>query len=226
MKKLPRLSLSEAAYTAVKEELLSAKYAPGDRVAVERLCQELAVSRTPVWDALNRLETEGVVEIVPRKGVYLVTFSPEKAREIYVVRAALEGMATRLAAEQLTDRQLGQLQTALDQQAACLDSKDVHGYAGATIKFHDIIVEAAGNRMLQRLLDSVYSQMEVLRLRTLYLPTRLRASYSEHQSIFAALKRRDPIGSEREARRHIETTTADALAIAAAARPKAKMKAG
>jgi DNA-binding GntR family transcriptional regulator len=79
--------------------------------------------------------------------------------------------------------------------------------------------------MLQRLLDSVYSQMEVLRLRTLYLPTRLRASYDEHRSIFEALKRRDPIGSEQEARRHIETTTTDALAIAAAARPKPKKQA-
>jgi DNA-binding GntR family transcriptional regulator len=197
--------------------LLSSKYSPGGRVAIEELCQELGVSRTPVFDALNRLQAEGVVEIIPRKGVYLVTFSEEKVQELYAVRETLEGMATKLAAKNLTEKQLEQLRKALDKQSSCLAKGDSEGYATATIKFHNTIAEAAGNKTLERFLSSVYSQMEALRLRILYLPTRLPQSFAEHQRIFQALLKRDPELCEREARAHIAATTKYALEILARA---------
>ncbi|MGH2507276.1 MAG: GntR family transcriptional regulator [Ktedonobacteraceae bacterium] len=213
MRKIQRVNVSEAAYSSVKQVLLSSKYAPGDRVDIEQLCQELDVSRTPVFDALNRLETEGLVDIVPRRGVYLVTLSEEKAQELYQVREVLEGMATKLAARNLKEKQIDQLKKALEKQGACLSKSDTDGYASATIKFHNIIVEAAGNKTLERMLNAVYSQMEALRLRTLYLPKRLRQSYTEHQRIFQALLKRDPEQCERVAREHIVATTNYALEI-------------
>lgn len=216
MKKIPRINVSEAAYISVKEVLLGSRYAPGERVDIDALCRELEVSRTPVFDALNRLEAEGVVEIVPRRGVYLVSFSAEKARELYGVREVLEAMATKLAAQNITERHVGQLKKALQKQAACLKTDDTGGYATATISFHDTILDAANNKTLVRLLAAVYTQMEALRLRTLYLPKRLRQSYAEHRRIFEALVKRDPASSERAAREHVETTTRDALAILAA----------
>lgn len=215
MRKLRRSNLSEEAYVAVKAALLSARYSPGERVGVEELSRQLGVSRTPVWDALNRLEAQGMVEIIPRKGVYLLTFSPDKARELYVIREALESMATRLAAELLNERQIDALKKSLETQEACLDSENVDGYAMATITFHNCIVEATGNRTLERMLMSVYAQVQALRLRTLYLPLRLRASFAEHRGIFDALVRRDPSAAEEAARRHMRRTTADALNILA-----------
>src|SRR5882762_1362862 len=116
MQKIARINVSEAAYSAVKKILLSSKYSPGGRVDIEELCRDLGVSRTPVFDALNRLQAEGLVEIVPRKGVYLVTLSEEKASELYAIRETLEAMATKLAAKNVTDRQLDQLRKALDKQ--------------------------------------------------------------------------------------------------------------
>jgi DNA-binding GntR family transcriptional regulator len=213
MQKIPRVSVSVAAYSAVKQVLLSNKYAPGGRVDIEELCQNLGVSRTPVFDALNRLEAEGLVEIVPRKGVYLVTLSEEKAHELYVVRESLEALATRLAASSLTDKQLEQLKRVLEKQALCLENGDPQGYANATIKFHNLIVEAAGNKTLERILNAVYSQMEALRLRTLYLPTRLRQSFAEHKKIFESLSKRDPERCERVAREHLAATREYALEL-------------
>jgi DNA-binding GntR family transcriptional regulator len=213
MQKIPRVSVSVAAYSAVKQVLLSNKYTPGGRVDIEELCQNLGVSRTPVFDALNRLEAEGLVEIVPRKGVYLVTLSEEKARELYVVRESLEALATRLAASSLTDKQLEQLKRVLEKQASCLENGDPQGYANATIKFHNLIVEAAGNKTLERILNAVYSQMEALRLRTLYLPTRLRQSFAEHKKIFESLSKRDPERCERVAREHLVATREYALQL-------------
>jgi DNA-binding GntR family transcriptional regulator len=220
MRKIPRVNITEATYSAVKQVLLSSKYSPGGRVAIDELCQSLDVSRTPVFDALNRLEAEGLVEIVPRKGVYLVTFSEEKALELYAVREVLEGMATRLAAKNLTDKQLDQLRKTLEKQLFCLNSGDTEGYAGATIKFHNTILEAAGNKILERSLGAIYSQMEALRLRTLYLPTRLRQSFAEHQRIFRALLKRDAELCEREARSHIAATTEYAIDLLAQSRKK------
>jgi DNA-binding GntR family transcriptional regulator len=213
MPKIPRVNVSMAAYASVKQVLLSSKYAPGARVDIDDLCRDLGVSRTPVFDALNRLEAEGLVEIVPRKGVYLVTFSEEKAQELYEVREILEARATKLAAKNLTDKQLEQLKRHLEKQASCLANGDAQGYASATIKFHNSIIEAAGNKTLERLLNAVHSQMEALRLRTLYLPTRLRQSFSEHKKIFEALSKRDPERSERAAREHIVATTEYALQL-------------
>ncbi len=215
VRRLQRSNLSEGAYLEVRKALLSDRYSPGDRIGVEELRRELGVSRTPVWDALNRLEVEGIVEIVPRRGVFLLTFSAEKARELYLVREALEGMAARLAAEDLTQRHEELLRKSVDAQAACLEKGDVEGYADATIKFHDHILEATGNRTLERMLKSVYAQIEALRLRTLYLPVRLRASFDEHQRIMNAIVRREPVQAEREARAHIQTTTKEALEILA-----------
>ncbi len=220
MRKIPRVNISEATYSAVKQILLSSKYSPGGRVAIDELCQSLDVSRTPVFDALNRLEAEGMVEIVPRKGVYLVTFSEEKAQELYAVREVLEVMATKLAARNLTDKQLDQLRKVIEKQSACLETGDTEGYAGATLKFHNIILEAAGNKILERSLGAIYSQMEALRLRTLYLPTRLRQSFAEHQQIFQALLKRDPDLCEREARKHIAATTDYAVDLLAQSRKK------
>jgi DNA-binding GntR family transcriptional regulator len=222
LKKIPRMNVSSAAYSAVKQTLLSSKYAPGDRVAIDELCTELEVSRTPVFEALNRLEVEGLVEIIPRKGVYLVSFTDEKAHELYAVRETLETMATKLAATNITDKQLEQLKKALDKQAASIKSEDNEGYATATVKFHNVIVEASGNKTLERLLSTVYSQMEALRLRSLYLymPKPLRQSFAEHQRIYEAVAKRDPALCEREAKLHMETTTRVALDILADARDK------
>lgn len=215
MQKIPRLNVSEAAYSAVKQILLSSRYSPGQRIDIEDLCRSLEVSRTPVVEALNRLKAEGMVEIIPRKGAYLVTLSMEKAQELYTVREALEAMASRLAAKRLTKRRLAMLKSALDKQARSLKDEDVEGYTKATIEFHDTILEAAGNKTLSRMLEAVYAQIEALRLRIFYLPSRLEASYAEHQRIYQALAEGDPAAAEREARQHIETTTSEVLSLLA-----------
>jgi DNA-binding GntR family transcriptional regulator len=99
MKKLRRSNLSEDAYEFIRELFVNGtRYDPGDKISVEELSRELGVSRTPLWGAINRLEAEGIVEVVPRQGVYLINYDPDRVLEIYVAREALEGMAARLVA--------------------------------------------------------------------------------------------------------------------------------
>jgi DNA-binding GntR family transcriptional regulator len=204
VKRLRRSNLSDDAYVAVKDLLLLGKrYEPGGKISVEELSREFGVSRTPLWGAINRLEAEGVVEIVPRQGVYLLNFDPARALEIYQAREALEGMAARLAATRARGRHLEIIRASVERQDACLGSADIDGYSAAALIFHQHIVAATSNRTLERLLGTVYAQMQAMRARTKYLPGPVPDSFDDHDRILRALVGRDPEAAEREARAHI-----------------------
>lgn len=212
MKKLRRTNLSEDAYSFVKALLLSGeRYRPGEKISVEALSRDLGVSRTPVWGAINRLEAEGVVEIAPRQGVYLISFDPAKALDIYIAREALEGMAARLAAERGTKRQVAALKTTLERQQDCLALGDADGYTVAAMAFHERIVEAAANESLARLLASVYAQIQAMRARSPArdFPTKMPTDVDNHERIFDAIAAGDPAAAEYEARAHIHQLRAE-----------------
>jgi DNA-binding GntR family transcriptional regulator len=204
-RKLKRSNLSEDAYAVVRDILLNGdRYNPGDKVSVEELSRELGVSRTPLWAAINRLEAECVVEVVPRQGVYLVDYDPQRALEMYIAREALEGMAARLAASNVTDRQLAILQRSIDEQHDCLSKDDSDGYYTRALEFHEEILRAANNVTLERLLKSVFAQMRAMRIQRNSIPTHLPQSCTDHKKILAAIRKRDPDLAEREARSHIQ----------------------
>ncbi len=204
MKKLRRSSLSGDAYTFVRALFLNGdRYSPGDKVSVEELSRELGVSRTPLWGAIYRLEAEGIVEIVPRLGVYLINYDPNKAIEIYVAREALEGMTARLAAERITERQIVALQANIDVQREHLRKDALEKYYAAALEFHEEIINIAGSNTLGRLLQSIFAQIKAMRVQGKYTLTHLPQSCDDHERLLEALRRRDPDLAEREARRHI-----------------------
>jgi DNA-binding GntR family transcriptional regulator len=209
MAKLSRSSLSADAYTAVRNLLLGGvRYEPGAKIIVEELSRELGVSRTPIWGAINRLEAEGVVEIVPRLGVYLLGYDTERAGDTYVAREALEGMATRLAATWAGREDLEILQRSIRTQAEHLKARDFERYAEAAMAFHVHILTASRSLSIGRLLGSIYAQIQVMRVRARYSTPKLPASVKEHESILDALRARDPERAEREARAHVQTLRA------------------
>jgi DNA-binding GntR family transcriptional regulator len=204
-RKLRRSNLSDDAYTVVRDILLNGdRYNPGDKVSVEELSRELGVSRTPLWAAINRLEAELVVEVLPRQGVYLIDYDPRRALEMYIAREALEGMAARLAAHNVTDRQLAIMQRSVDEQRKCLINGDAEGYYMRTLEFHEEILRAASNQTLERLLTSIFAQMRAMRVQHKSMPTHLPKSCLDHEKILSAIRRRDPDKAEREARAHMQ----------------------
>ena len=208
-RKLKRSNLSEDAYTVVRDILLNGdRYNPGDKVSVEELSRELGVSRTPLWAAINRLEAERVVEVVPRQGIYVVDYDPARALEMYVAREALEGMAARLAATNVSDRQLAILQRSIDDQRDALSRGDADTYYTRTLEFHEEILRAANNLTLERLLKSIFAQMRAMRIQRNSIPTHLPQSCTDHEKILTAIRKRDPDLAEREARSHIQDLAA------------------
>jgi len=229
MKKLRRSSLSGDAYTFVRALFLGGdRYSPGDKISVEELSRELGVSRTPLWGAIYRLEAEGIIEIVPRLGVYLINYDPKRAIEIYVAREALEGMTARLAAQRITERQMEVLRASVELQREHLRKSELDKYYAAALAFHEEIIAIAGSSTLERLLKSIFAQIKAMRVQRNYAPMHLPQSCDDHEKLLDAFRRRDPDLAEREARRHIRDLTEEiqrSLATEPLPSPKSRRRA-
>ena len=211
LKRLVHPSLGDRVYKAIRDLISGRVFPPGSKLNVERLCRDLGVSRTPVWDAMKRLEAEGLVETVPRQGVFVLNFSVEKVREIYTVREVLEGLAARLAAERVGPGELAALESVVRRQEVAVRAVDFERYSRADLDFHSRVLAGAKNHLLSRLLESVYGQMLVLRLRTLSLRERIEWSFAEHTRVFEAVAARDPERAEAAARTHVRMVMQDAM---------------
>ncbi|HYB40948.1 MAG TPA: GntR family transcriptional regulator [Candidatus Methylomirabilis sp.] len=223
---LVHASLGERVYRSLRDLILGQAYPPGSKVNVEQLCRNLGVSRTPVWDAMRRLESEGLVSTVPRHGVFVLNYGIDKVRDLFAVRGALEALAARQAAETLTGDTGAPLAAAMAELDRAARARDVERYSRAAIDFHDRVLAAARNQVLARLLDNVYAQILVLRLRSLHLAERLEASLAEHAAIFAAIASADPERAERISRAHAARGLEDALALTGGAESGAAPRAG
>jgi DNA-binding GntR family transcriptional regulator len=203
--KLRRATLSEDAYGAVRAILLDTKrFHPGDKVSIEELARNLGVSRSPVWSAVSRLEAEGLVNVSPRKGVFLVGFEPEKLRALFEVREALECMAARLAAERIAETELKIAAASITRQRAAFRNKDVAAYSLAALAFHQAIIEGARNPVMTRQLSAIYDQVHAIcggRLAKIGWSGR-RLNIEDHAKLVEELRRGDVEAAEQVARVH------------------------
>src|SRR5258706_9234671 len=135
-RKLRRTTLAGDAHAAVRDLLLGgSRYAPGEKISIEELSRDLGVSRSPIWTAVARLEAEGIVEVSPRQGVFLIGFEPERIRAVFEAREALEGMAARLAARRMTDDELAELVRTVARQTSAIERKSRATYDKANMDF-------------------------------------------------------------------------------------------
>jgi len=194
-------SVREAAYAHLRGAILAGSLLPGARISEPGLAQELGISRTPVREALQRLAQEGLVELLPGKGARVRVLSAEEVREVYDVRALLEGEAAALAAQNATEAELNRLERLLQ----ALDALPKEAYAQqmqVDFDFHTALVEAAHNKTLARIYADLRSSLTLIRSfqQTLSQHPRTR---QQHQAILAALKAHDPAGAAEAARVHV-----------------------
>lgn len=215
-------SLGGRVYKSIRDLILSQAYPPGSKLNVEQLCRNLGVSRTPVWDAMRRLETEGLVSTVPRHGVFVLNYGVEKIRDLFAVRGALEGLAARQSATNRDPQVRETLAAVVRLLERTALAKDVEQYSRTAIEFHDRVLAASRNQVLGRLLPNVYAQILVLRLRSLHLPERLESSLAEHSAIFAAVAAGDAERAETLSRAHAEHVLQDALEFTRQPEPLAR----
>jgi DNA-binding GntR family transcriptional regulator len=194
-----RTVLREQVKEVLLERILAREYAPGDRLVETRIAQEFGISQAPVREALRELETLRFVESAPFKGAWVREVDDRALAEIYPIRAALEDVAARIAAERLA----GKVAPLEREIRAMAKAKDLADQVEHDVRFHELIVEASGNARLIELWNSL--QVEA---RTMITALRTRLDAVEvakrHEPIAEALRRQDADAAGQEIRRHVE----------------------
>ncbi len=198
-RKIQASQLSSQAYAALKEMIGAHRFDPGARVNIEALTRELGVSRTPVWEAVARLEHEGLLERIPHRGVFMAVLTLEKALDLYAVRELLEGLAARQAATRIDDRALQKMAACLKKQRALVEASDVVGYSTTDFDLHAAVYEACGNPFLSEMLEKLKAQMRPMRI---HIERILPELYADHLRLYEALAARDPDRAEAAFRAH------------------------
>lgn len=200
------VTIAEKAYIAIRERVLSGEYPAGIRLREEELAEAVGVSRTPVREALRRLDAEGLVEFVPNRGAHVAAWSQHDFEEIFGLRALLEGYGARLAAAKIGGAELQELETLADQMESIV-RRGIGGHyeqmALLNSRFHRLVVEAACNKRLAALVGSVVELP--LQQRTLreYSERRLNRSMSQHRELIDALAAGDTKWAEAVMQAHV-----------------------
>jgi DNA-binding GntR family transcriptional regulator len=200
---LTRRRLVDEATQALRDAILSGRLPAGTRLRQTELAGRLAISRTPIREALGRLQQEGLVEILPAAGVRVAVLNLTEAAELYDVREVLDGLAARLAARRADATALAGLDKSLVRMARCLQREESNQWFPAHVAFHDAIFRAAGNARLQAMSSVVRLSIRHFHPLLLRTANRLEDALREHRGIFEAIAARDEIAAERLARAHI-----------------------
>ncbi len=204
---------SETVYAALKRDILRGVLAPGSPLREEELSRSHQVSRTPVREALSRLELEGLAARLPRAGLVVSAPTLEEIVDLYVLREALEGLAARLAAERRTELDLTRLEMVLN--AAERESHAASQARAISLgkEFHFLICRIAGNKPLQRAISEVHDVVQRFRPNTLSYPGRATDSLNEHRALLEAVRNRDTVGAEKIAAEHVRKVRNTRIAL-------------
>ncbi|RPJ59956.1 MAG: GntR family transcriptional regulator [Acidobacteria bacterium] len=196
-------SLTDRAYQQIKEEILTNRLRPGDPLRVEFFVKRLKISRTPMREAIQQLEKEGLVEIRSRIGTFVSHIELREIVEMYQVRQMLEGFAARLAAGRVEPGRLAEVESQLTRLQTG-ENVEYAAVSKAGLELHRIIVESCGNLVLTRFVLSLQDHFRRFRSASPQLPERILEFHEDHLRILEALKRGDGPKAEQLIQQHLE----------------------
>ncbi|MCK8787177.1 GntR family transcriptional regulator [Roseomonas sp. NAR14] len=194
--------LGSETYERIKAAIRDGSLAPGSRLTEAELVVRLGVSRTPVRQALTRLETEGLLTHEPRRGLTVPRPDHQQVIELYAMREVLEGTAARFAAQHASEAELRSLAHLIEEEGAAQD--DGRALSAINLRIHTLLHRAAHNRYLLRSLAQLTDAMALLPT-MLGEPARAREAHAEHRALLAAISRRDGEAAEAAMRAHISS---------------------
>ena len=198
-------SLKDRIYEALKETIAGMNIYEGmgePRLDERQLSEDLGVSRTPVREAIARLEQEGLVRIVPRRGVFVARKTKPEILEMITVWAALESMAARLITAKATDEEIASLRTLFATMEDDIARANIDEYSGMNIRFHQAIIRLSKSKLLETMTETLFIHMRSIRARTIGENDRVQRSIIDHMNIIKALEDRNADLAERLSREH------------------------
>lgn len=215
MAKLPKigsdLSLSERAYRVIKASILNNRLKPREILSEEMLAKQLGISRTPVREALKKLAFERLVILNPGKNAVVADISEEDMRNVFIIRIALEPVAARLAAENITWKQINKLEEMLKGQDEALQSEDYELYLQKDYEFHTSVARYTNNEQLYDIIVSISTQVQRFLILSQTLQKSSPDALKEHKEVLIAIKNHDPKEAEEMMKRHVNNVAARIL---------------
>ena len=209
-------SYADTVYDRLKADILDGGLEPGERLREDALSDRFRVSRTPVREALNRLEADGLVVDSPGRGLVVAAFGEEEILEGYVIRGVLEGVAARLAAQRASDIDIHRLELLLDALEAAGAKGDVETAIRLSGEFHSQLWQLAGNRRLLKLMRDIEATMGRYQRLTMAHPGRTERAIHEHREMLEAIKARDLDRAEALGREHMQEAQKTRIAMSIA----------
>ena len=200
-------TIRELVYEEIKNHILSGYYRPGQRLIETNLAEELNVSRTPIRDALNRLEAEGLITSSPTRGLTVTKLSKDDIKDLYQARAVLEGLAAKLAALMATEEELRDFSNFIQKMELIYrknkDAKNVKEIVTSNNQFHRIICQMSKNKVVFKMLADLENPITLVRSTSWVNDERKHETFLEHRSIAEAILGRDPEKAQKIAEQHI-----------------------
>jgi len=196
--------LREIVFEHLRASIINGQLKPGERLMELQLADQLGVSRTPIREAIRKLELEGLVEMVPRKGAYVADLSIKDVLDVLEVRAYLEGLAARLAAERMVEDDIEELEFILHKFQESLKEGNTDKLIDLDNAFHEKIIKGSYNNKLIQIVQGLHEQ--VLRFRVMYFTetTSMDEVMEYHRAIFDAISNRNPDKAQHYAETHVE----------------------
>ncbi|NLM12130.1 MAG: GntR family transcriptional regulator [Epulopiscium sp.] len=198
------LPLRDVVFNALRKAILSGDLKPGERLMEKQLAEKMGVSRTPVREAIRKLELEGFVVMVPRKGAQVAEITEKDIQDVLEVRGALEGLAVKLACENMDEKDLRSLKRVMKEFSEASKREDIDEMIEKDVEFHDIIFRATKNEKLIQIVNNLREQIHRYRVAYLKSFDDFKVIDEEHEQIVFAIENRDSTLGETVAARHIK----------------------
>ena len=196
--------LRELVCETIRQAIVDGVFSPGERLMEIQLADEMGVSRTPVREAIRKLELEGFVVMIPRRGTYVADISIKDINEVYEIRTSLEVLAAGLAAERISDEELETMQRLLVEIGQHIEDGNIEKIVEIDTAFHDVLYKASRNKRLAGIINNLREQITVIRRRSMMYPGRLQNTMEEHRILVDSIAAHDVDRAQNSARLHME----------------------
>lgn len=198
------LPLRDVVFNTLRKAILTGELKPGERLMEIHLANRLGVSRTPIREAIRKLELEGLVKMIPRRGAEVAQITEKSLKDVLEVRRALDALCAELACGRITEAEEAQLATACEEFEKATKTKDATVIAMADVALHDIIVAATGNQRLVQLVNNLAEQMYRYRFEYIKDESQHERLIEEHRMIYESIVKKDSAAAAEAAKVHID----------------------
>ncbi len=198
------LPLRDVVFNTLRQAILTGELKPGERLMEIHLANKLGVSRTPIREAIRKLELEGLVTMIPRRGAEVAQITGKSLQDVLEVRRSLDALCAELACERISDAEIAALEAACKEFEEATYTRDARVIAAADVALHDIIIKATNNNRLVQLVNNLAEQMYRYRFEYIKDYSMHGRLVEEHRVIFEAIRKKDKVTAAAAAVTHID----------------------